>query len=315
MKRLLLQLLLLAFGISVAYAQQEPIRGKVLDPNGHPVPGATVSIKNSRITTTTDAEGNFQIQPGKSKTPVLIITSVGYEEIDVNATGSGPISVNMKAVSESMNDVVVIGYGTQRKVTLTGATASVGAAEIAKRPIVRVEEALQGTAPGVAVESTSGMPGTPLAVRIRGTNSFSGSNEPLYVIDGMIGGNIESVPAGDIESLQILKDAAATAIYGSRGSNGVVMITTKSGRSGKARIDFNYWEQNDQIPKELSLMNALQFATVVNQQDAELGQAPGFTQAQIEGFQTNPGTNWQKALQRKPWVSDYNLTVSGGQNG
>lgn len=312
MKRLLLQLLLLAFGISVAYAQQEPIRGKVLDPNGHPVPGATVSIKNSRITTTTDAEGNFQIQPGKSKTPVLIITSVGYEEIDVNATGSGPISVNMKAVSESMNDVVVIGYGTQRKVTLTGATASVGAAEIAKRPIVRVEEALQGTAPGVAVESTSGMPGTPLAVRIRGTNSFSGSNEPLYVIDGMIGGNIESVPAGDIESLQILKDAAATAIYGSRGSNGVVMITTKSGRSGKARIDFNYWEQNDQIPKELSLMNALQFATVVNQQDAELGQAPGFTQAQIEGFQTNPGTNWQKALQRKPWVSDYNLTVSGG---
>jgi len=311
MKRLLL-LLLWGLGVTAAYSQQGPIKGRVTDENDKPVPGATVTVKNTHVSTTTDSLGNFQISSGGQIKPVLIVTSVGYGSEQLSVSEGGFFRFHLQQEARSLNDVVVVGYGTQRKSTLTGATSQVKAEEIAKRPIVRVEEALQGTTPGVSVASTSGMPGVPLAVRIRGSNSITGSNEPLYVIDGFIGGNIESVPAADIESMEILKDAAATAIYGSRGSNGVVMITTKSGKEGKARIDFNFWEQNDQIPKELSLLNAYQFATAVNAQYAFLGQAPGFSPAQLEGFQTNPGTNWQKALQRKPWVNDYNLVISGG---
>ena len=155
------------------------------------------------------------------------MTFVGYLNSEL-AIGKGSyFEVQLKHNAQTLNDVIVVGYGTQRKRDVTGAISTVRPDENAHRPLVKVEQALQGTAPGVAVQSSNGMPGNPLSVRIRGTNSITGSNEPLYVIDGYIGGTIGSINPADIESMEILKDASASAIYGSRASNGVVIITTR----------------------------------------------------------------------------------------
>jgi TonB-linked SusC/RagA family outer membrane protein len=311
MKRLLLQLLLLLFGFTMAQAQQTPIKGRVTDENGTPIPGATVTVKNTRISVTADAGGNFSIDPGNRAKPILVITSVGYGTMEV-AAASG-ITITLKTESRILNDVVVVGYGTQRKRDVTGSISSVKSEDIAKRPITQTQGALQGTTPGVVVTQTSGQPGgSPFAVRIRGYNSISGGNDPLYVIDGFIGGNIESLSPEDIEDMEILKDASATAIYGSRASNGVVLITTKKGRAGKARITFSTWFQNNRMPKELSLMNAYQFAKTVNLQDSMNGSGASFNQAYIDSLQLHPaGTDWQRSLQRKPWVQNYQLGISG----
>jgi TonB-dependent starch-binding outer membrane protein SusC len=311
MKKALLFLMLVA-SVVHAYAQDLLIKGKVTDTRGTPLPGASVTIKTTNLSTITDAQGNFQLKPGAITNPVLIVSYIGYTRQEVSA-GSGFVNIQLKDESHSLNDIVVVGYGTQRKRDVTGSTSSVKAEEIAKRPLTRVEQALQGTTPGVNVVSNSGQPGTGLSVRIRGANSITGSNEPLYVIDGYIGGNIESISPSDIESLEILKDASATAIYGSRGSNGVVLITTKSGKAGKPRIDFGTWFSKAEIPKKLPLMNAYDFARNVNAQYAAAGQQAGFTDAQLEDLKAHPtGTDWQDAIAQKPWIQNYNLSVSGG---
>jgi TonB-dependent starch-binding outer membrane protein SusC len=314
MKRLLLQLLLLAFGCAVAQAQQGPVKGKVTDDNGQPVAGATVTVKNTHISATTDALGNFQIDPGNRRNPILVITSIGYGTQEVAASTGGEMSVSLKQESKSLNDVVVVGYGSQRRKDVTGSISTVKSEDIAKRPITQTQAALQGTTPGVFVSQTSGQPGaSPFSVRIRGYNSLTGGNDPLYVVDGFIGGNIEALSPEDIEDIEILKDASATAIYGSRASNGVVLITTKKGRTGKARINFSTWIQNNQMPKELKLMNAYQFAKTVNLQDSMNGSGAAFTKAYLDSLQANPaGTDWQRSLQVKPWVQNYQLGISGG---
>jgi TonB-linked SusC/RagA family outer membrane protein len=313
MKKMLL-LLLLGLGLSAAYAQQVPIKGKVTDENGLPVPGATVTVKNTHLSTTTDTAGNFQIASGGQKNPLLEITSVGFGPEEIAATEGGFLQVHLRSEAKALNDVVVVGYGSQRKRDVTGSISSVKAADIAKRPITQTQDALQGTTPGVVVNQNSGQPGaSPYSVRIRGYNSITGGNDPLYVIDGYIGGNIESLSASDIEDMEILKDASATAIYGSRASNGVVLITTKKGRTGKARINFSTWIQKDEIPKELKLLNAFQFAQTVNLQDSMNGSGASFTPEYIDSLQLHPaGTDWQRAVQQKPWVQNYQLDVSGG---
>jgi TonB-dependent starch-binding outer membrane protein SusC len=310
-----LVLLLLALSFLRGSSQDQVIKGKVTDDNGKPLTGATVTIKGTKNSTTTDAEGNFQITTGGQLKPVLVISYVGFANSEVTARPGGVFPVILRPDSKALNDVIVVGYGTQRKRDVTGATASVSAEEIAKRPLVRVEQALQGTTSGVVVQSNSGQPGQGLSVRIRGTNSITGGNDPLYVIDGFIGANIESLAMADIESLEILKDASATAIYGSRGSNGVVIITTKTGKNGKARIDFNPWFSKAEIPKKLSLMNAYQFAVATNAYNTSLGQSQSFSPAQVSAFQANPGgTNWQDAITQKPWIQNYQLSVSGGSD-
>ncbi|MES1249529.1 MAG: carboxypeptidase-like regulatory domain-containing protein, partial [Chitinophaga rupis] len=213
--RKILLLLLSAFSIYLVHAQDQVIKGRVTDETGQPLAGATVTIKASGSSTTTDAQGNFQLNPGKRINPTLVISYVGYADMEVKAT-SANLTVTLRPDAKALNDVVVVGYGTQRKRDVTGATATVKADEIAKRPLVRVEQALQGTTSGVVVQSNSGQPGSGLSVRIRGTNSITGGNDPLYVIDGFIVANIETLNMNDIESLEILKDASATAIYGSR---------------------------------------------------------------------------------------------------
>jgi TonB-linked SusC/RagA family outer membrane protein len=311
MKKLLL-LLCMAMILFPALAQDQLIRGKVTDEYGSPLTGATVTIKSTNLTTTTDQQGNFEISNGGRANPVLVISYVGYSSREVTATGNTVSDIALKLDGSTLNDVVVVGYGVQRKRDVTGATSTIKAEEIAKRPLVRVEQALQGTTSGVVVSSGSGQPGAGLSVRIRGANSITGSNEPLYVIDGYIGGSIESVSPNDIASLEVLKDASATAIYGSRGSNGVVLITTKTGMEGKTKIDAGVWFSKASVPKQLNLMNAYDFARTVNTQFASTGNPAAFTDAQLQDLKTKGGTNWQKELQRKPLIKNYELQVSGG---
>lgn len=312
-----LVLLLLALSFLRGSSQDQVIKGKVTDENGKPLTGATVTIKNTKNSTTTDAEGNFQITTGGQIKPVLVISYIGYANSEVTARSGAVQPVMLQPDAKALNDVVVVGYGTQRKRDVTGATVSVKADEIAKRPLVRVEQALQGTTSGVVVQSNSGQPGKGLSVRIRGANSITGSNEPLYVIDGFIGGSIDALTMDDIESLEILKDASATAIYGSRGSNGVVLITTKVGKEGKARVDFNPWFSKAEIPKKLKLMNPYQFGLGVNLQaeQANPGTTPPFSDADLSNLKTTQGTDWQDAVTQKPWIQSYQVSLSGGNSG
>jgi len=312
MKKLLL-LLLLALGFAQGYSQESLLRGKVTDENGKPLSGATVTLKGTTSTTVTDADGNFQLSRGNQVRPVLTISYVGYLSQDVTAQEGSPSSVRLQQDITKLGDVVVVGYGVQRKRDLTGASSTVKAEEIAKRPLVRLEEALQGTTAGVNVISPNGQPGGGLRVKIRGANSITGTTEPLYVIDGNIGSGSD-VNVNDVESIEVLKDAASTAIYGSRGSNGVVLITTRSGGVGKAKIGFSTWLRSDQMPKKLDLMGGYDFARSVNAQFASLGQAPGFSEQQLKDLQSGsaPSTDWQDELHRKVLVQNYQLDVSGG---
>jgi TonB-linked SusC/RagA family outer membrane protein len=312
MKKLQL-LVLLVLGLFIqGFAQNQVLKGRITDENGRPLSGATINIKNSSSFTTSDSSGNFQISAGGQARPILVVSFVGYSNTELAAGTGNFFTVSLKNRLQSLNDVIVVGYGTQRKRDVTGSIVTVRSEEIAKRPLVRVEQALQGTAPGVAVQSANGMPGTPLSVRIRGFGSITGSNEPLYVIDGYIGGSIESVSPPDIESLEVLKDASATAIYGSRGANGVVLITTKTGHEGAPKVNLDAWFQKAEVAKQLDLMNAYDFANTLNIQNAATSLPPAFTQDQLNGFKTNPGTDWQKALQQKPFVQNYEASVSGG---
>ncbi len=312
-------LLLFTLGLLRVYSQDQVIKGKVTDEEGRPLVGATVAIKNTNISTTTDVSGNFQISSGGQLKPILVVSYVGYANSELAARPGGAFTVSLRQDAKALNDVVVVGYGTQRKRDVTGSTATVRADEIAKRPLVRVEQALQGTTSGVVVQSNSGQPGKSLSVRIRGASSITGSNEPLYVIDGFIGGNTEtlaSLSMDDIESLEILKDASATAIYGSRGSNGVVLITTKSGKEGKTRIDINPWFSKAEIPKKLKLMNPYEFGLGVNLQTKQANptQTPPFSDAQLNDLKTTKGTDWQDAVTQKPWIQNYQVSVSGGSS-
>jgi TonB-linked SusC/RagA family outer membrane protein len=289
------------------------VQGRVLNENGDALAGATVIVRGTTISTITDELGNFKINTGEQLNPVLLISFVGYSQGQYPVKGRSSLLIRLQQDTRALGDVVIVGYGEQRKKDVTGSISTVKAEEIAKRPLVRVEQALQGTTPGVAVQSANGMPGAPLSVRIRGVNSITGSNEPLYVIDGYIGANLESISPPDIESLEILKDASATAIYGSRASNGVVIITTKTGHDGAPRLNAGAWLQKAEIPKYLDLMDAYDFARTVNTQIASTSTAPpAFTDAQLSSFKANPGTNWQKAATRKPLVQNYEASVSGG---
>jgi len=287
------------------------VTGQVKDAQGGPMPGVTVKVQGTTIGTQTDVDGRFQIQAPDNAT--LVFSFVGFAEQSVKLNGQTVLNITLLENTIGLQEVVAIGYGTQKRSEATGSSSSISATEIAKRPITQLSQALQGTASGVSVTSANGQPGQGPQVQIRGANSITGNTEPLYVTDGNIGAAPDD--PNDVETIEILKDAASTAIYGSRGSNGVVLITTKSGHTGKPRIEFNTWVQNDQMPKTLDLMGAYDFARSVNNQFESTGQTDAFTQAQLDNYKTNGGgTDWQKALFTKPWVQYYDVAVSGGSD-
>lgn len=253
-------LVFLLFSFSVT-AQNFSISGTVMDADGKPLEGATVSEKGSRSTTVTNQGGTFQlnVSSGKAK---LLISFVGHEEQEVAVNNQKQLSVTLKSINENLSAIVVIGYATVKKKDVTGAVASISEKDIKSRPVDNALQALQGKVAGVDIGSNE-RPGTLPSINIRGVRSLTASNSPLFVVDGipLITGGIDNINPGDIESIDVLKDASATAIYGSRGANGVVIVTTKQGKAGKVTLSFNHSITIDNLVDNQEMFNASEYIT------------------------------------------------------
>lgn len=241
------------------------VTGIVVDDTGEPIIGATIVVKGTTMGTVTNITGQYTLDVPSNGT--LSISYVGYQSVDIPASNTRALAkVTLLEDSEMIDEVVVVGYGVQKKRDVTGAMSSVNAAKIASVPVTSASEALQGRASGVLVSQNSWSPGTTPSVLIRGKRSINASNEPLYVVDGVpITGGLGEISPSDIASMEVLKDASATAIYGSRGANGVVLITTKQGRDGKTQIDYSGYAGVQTIQNKLKLMNGAQYAEYVRE--------------------------------------------------
>ncbi len=294
---------------------QRPISGKVTDEHGSPIPGANVTVKGTTIGTMTDVDGKYRLTvPDDSKT--LVISFIGYLSQEVIIGNSSSLDVTLVADTQTLSEVVVIGYGSQRKSDITGAISSVKGKELVQLPMQRVDQALQGRAAGVLVLNTAGAPGANTTIRVRGMNSINGGNSALIVVDGLQGGNLNALNPNDIESIEILKDASATAIYGSRGANGVILISTRTGKKGKPIIDYSLNYGSQTIRHKLDLMNAADYAITRNAykatQNASGVPVPFFSDTQIAELKKTGGTDWQDEIYRTAPIINHQLTISGG---
>lgn len=280
-----------------------------------PLIGASVTVNGTKKSVLTDVNGNFSISVDDGQT--IKVSYVGFETTEIKINKQDKISVRLKETHQTLNDIVVVGYGTMKRSDITGSVVSVGEEDLKKSVVTSVDQALQGRAAGVQVTQNSGSPGGGISVAIRGVNSLNG-NEPLYIIDGVAiegqtNGNSSALSAinpSDIVSLEVLKDASATAIYGSRASNGVVIITTRHGSVGRPKISFEAYYALQQLPKSLQTMNLREYAYLYNERVDVLGwgEREEFADPSILG----EGTNWQKEIFRTAPMQNYQLSVTGG---
>lgn len=315
--------------VPVFTMQEKVVTGKVTSADGETLPGVNILIKGQSAGTVTDADGNYSIAvPGPDA--VLVFSYIGFSQEEIAVGGQSAINVTMTPSLETLSEVVVIGYGVVKKSDLTGSVSSVKADELKAVPTTSFDQALQGRAAGVQVIQTSGQPGAEASIRIRGVSSILAGNEPLYVIDGMLvnsstndvtpGGGIgtnsprigplSAINPSDIESIEILKDASATAIYGSRGTNGVVIITTKKGHKGTNSVNFDSYYGVQQISNKVDLLNARQFAELTNEARINAGQTPVY----VNPSNLGKGTDWQDEIFRVAPMQNYQLSFSGGDD-
>ena len=290
-----------------------PVQGKITDAaTGTPLAGVTIQVKGSTIGTTTGTDGVFRLEAPSDA--VLVVSFLGYQRQEIPLNGRASVKILMKASATGLNQLVVVGYGSVQKKDLTGAVSSISGQDFKDIPVQRVDQMLQGRAPGVQVTSVDGSPGSGTTIRIRGSRSINASNEPLYVIDGIVGaGDLSTINPADIASIDILKDASAAAIYGSRASNGVIIITTKRGQAGKDRFNFSATYGVSRIPRLVDMMGAKDFVPFVNEAYIDQGKAPLYPNPDSILAITGPeGTNWQKELLGTGRYANYNLSVSGG---
>ncbi len=271
--------------------------------------GVSVRLKGTSQGVNTDKNGNFEIEVSH-KNGTLIFSHIGFNPQEVNVNGKSTIIVSLTPSDTKLQDVVVIGYGTVKKSDLTGSVGTVKAKEINAFPTNGVMQGLEGRAAGVQVMQNNGAPGSNISIRIRGANSLQGNNEPLYVVDGFPTGDPSVVDNSDIESIEILKDASATAIYGSRGANGVVLITTKKGKSGKTEVNVESSYSSQTLRKKLKLMNAKEYATFYNLEAANDNIAPFFSQGYIDSLGT--GFDWQDLVFHTAPMKTLSVNINGG---
>ena len=312
-------------------APPRKIAGRVIAADGTPVDGASVQIKGTRKGVATDKDGNFELTVSETD-KWLEVSATGFENREIAIAADNSFTIRLVQVATSLNDVVVIGYGEQRRKDVTGAIASIKADDIKNIPQTGIDQMLQGKVAGVSVSQNSGEPGGGVSVRIRGVTTLQSNNEPLYVIDGVpIDGNsnndiltlagdgetkmsaLSGINPSDILSVDILKDASAAAIYGNRASNGVILITTKKGRSGEGKIAFNMYNGIQKPYKYLDLLDLRGYAAYKNSIADYTGtlRQPEFANLNLLG----PGTNWQKEIFTPATIQNYDLSLSGGRQG
>ena len=301
-------------------AQETAVSGTVKDSKGAALAWVTVNVKGTSAGTSTDAQGKFQINAAANAT--LVFSHAGFAGQEIAVNNRTVIDVTLALSDQNLDQVVVIGYGTARKGDITGSISSVSGKDLKAVPAASLSQALAGRAAGVRVSTSSNMPGGGISIRIRGGNSIQGGNEPLYVVDGypLYNENGPAINPNDIESVEILKDASATAIYGSRGANGVVIITTKRGKAGRNQIQFESYYGIQKVRKKIPMLNAEQLATLINEGVANVNKDNQgnvgfpkplpFTEEQIKGF--GVGTAWQDEIFRDAPIQNYQLTFSGG---
>jgi TonB-linked SusC/RagA family outer membrane protein len=324
--RTIFVLFFLIFSVSFSIAQTKTVTGNVKDENGEPLIGATITVKNSSVSTSTDASGNFRISvPQNAET--LVISFIGKGTTEVSVKDRNQVDVTLFTNLKSLTDVVVVGYGKSTRANLTTAQTSVSAKQIDETINTTVEQALQGRAAGVYVTQNSGQPGGGLSVNIRGVSSLN-RTQPLYVIDGVQIQAAEDVSYGDqsssnplaglnpadIEDMQILQGPSATAIYGSRGTNGVILITTKRGKAGDFKINYSFLYNQQTPPKSLDVMNLSQYAQMVNDYQYTLGTPQNIPENFLDPSILGKGTDWQHALFNNAAMNKHQVNVSGGSN-
>ncbi len=306
-------LLLFTCLYSLVMAQTGSVTGRVIDEDNQPLPGATVTIKGTGLSAATDPNGYFTLPKAPSGVQVLVVKFIGYNSIEQSITVSGKVNVTLqlKSASQQLNEVAVIGYGTVKKNDATGSLDVVTAKDFNKGAVNTIQDAIAGKVPGVVITSNSGAPGNSSTIRIRGTTSINASTDPLIVIDGVpisnvsVGGTaniLTTINPNDVENITVLKDASATAIYGSRGSSGVILITTKRG-SKNLTINYNTTESLSVLPKEVPVYTAGQFRALVNQVYAG--------QTAVTSLLGNANTNWQNQIYQDAIGQDHNLSISG----
>ncbi|TLU90033.1 SusC/RagA family TonB-linked outer membrane protein [Dyadobacter sediminis] len=295
------------------------VTGKITDESNAGLPGVSVVLKGTQKGTTTDSEGMFKLDvPDESA--VLVMSFVGYVTQEITVGSQSNLSVSLVPENTALKELVVVGYGTQKKINLTGAVATVGADQVANRPVTNMSSALQGVLPGVTVVQRSGQPGRDTGeIRVRGVGSMNNAS-PMVVVDGLIS-SMENLNPNDIESISVLKDASAGAIYGSRAANGVILVTTKRGKSGKPVVSYNAYIGMQKPTNLPDYLGSYEYGKLLNEGLVNEGQQPRFTEAEIEKFRNGsdpanyPDTDWLDLLYKGSGIQQsHNLSISGGSD-
>lgn len=295
--------------------QQERVTGKVTDESGKALPGVTVVIKGTTNGTVTNIDGNYSLS-NVPNNAILVFSFVGMRTQEIAVGNQTSINVTMAADAIGIEEVVAVGYATVTKKELTGSVVSIKTDAMEERPVSNFAEVLQGNASGVSINSTSGAPGSDVQVRIRGIGSINSSVDPLYVVDGLpFTGSLNSINPNDIASIEILKDASSTAIYGSRGANGVILITTKKGSAKKLVVEYNGTYGIQQLRKKIELLNATQYAELANEAELAIGNPIRYSDSDIASFHNGgEGTDWQNEIYQTAPIQNHQLSASGGNN-
>ena len=305
------------------WAQSKTVKGKVTDGSSEPLIGVSVTIKGTQNTgVITDVNGDFTITVPNEKT-VLLFNYIGFSEAEQAVAGKSTFDVVMKEDNIGLDEVVVIGYGTVKRKDLTGAVASVKGEDLAAVPVNNVAQALQGKLPGVNVISGDGRPDADVSIRVRGGGSITQNNDPLFIVDGFPVSSISDIPASEIESIDVLKDASSTAIYGARGANGVILVTTKKAEGGKVKVSYDGYVQAKSVAKTLENLSAQDYVLFHWGYGTSRGQGVGDAVAKYFGLGNQYGNHYAQYagmgthdytddLLRTAWTHSHNVAVSGG---
>lgn len=315
-----LLMLLVGFLLFPALASaQNVVTGTVIDDLGEPIIGATVLEKGTTNGVVTDIDGNFSLMMNSTKNP-LVFSFVGMVSQEHAATPGKPMNITLAEDNQVLDDVVVVGYGSKARRDLTGSVGSISGAKLAVVPVASAGEALAGKIAGVQVTTVDGQPGADINIRVRGGTSLNADAKPLFIVDGFQTDNINDIPPTDIQSIDVLKDASLTAIYGARGGNGVVVVTTKSASEGKVKIDLNISAQISKIANKIDMLDSYEY--VLYQRDFAHGNNSRIYQFRhdfgneqdLDIYQTLGSHDWQDEIMRTPLTTQYNLTLTGGSD-